>query len=140
MWKLNYTLLNKWVKMIIKGKLKWKINIPKPMDCSKSSSKRKFTVAKAYIKREARSQVNFTFHVNKLIKWGTRINHVQSQQKKVLKNRKKQQCWFWKVNKTDESFSQTNNKRAKTSKIINKNVAITMSATEIKRVIRNYYE
>lgn len=60
MWKLN-TLNNQWIKKS-KGKLentwdkqKWKHNILKLMECSKSSAQGKFIVAKAYSEKETLS-------------------------------------------------------------------------------------
>lgn len=61
MWKLNHTLLNKWVKEKVTREIRKYIEmkIKKNLwDTVKAVFRRKFVAVNAYIKKEKRSQIN----------------------------------------------------------------------------------
>ena len=123
-------------------------------DAEKAAIRRNYIVINAHITKKVRSQINkLTLHLKELEKEQTkpkvskrketikiRVETNETETRKTIEKTNETMSWFFeKINKIDESLA-TLWKRSQINKIRNEKEDITTNTTEIKRIIRDYYE
>ena len=131
----------------------------KPMDTVKAVLRGRFITLQAYLKKQEKSQINdLTLHLNQLEKEVMKNPRV-SRRKEILKIRaeinvketketiakinKAKSCFFEKINKIVKPLARLIKKQREKNqinKVRDENCEITTDNTEIKRIIRDYYQ
>ena len=128
-------------------------------DAAKAILRGKFTAIQSHLKKQEKSQINnLTLHLKQLekeerrkpkvsrrkeiIKIRAEINEIEM--KKTITKINKTKSWFLeKINKIDKPLARMIKKkreRTQINKIRNEKGEITTDATEIQRIIRDYYK
>ena len=142
-----------------RNKWKWKHNNPKPMGFSKSVLRGRLIAIQVYLKKQEKNQINnLTLHVKQLekeemknprVSWKKEIIKIRAEineketKETIAKINKAKNWLFEKINKIDKPLARLIKKKMEKNqinKIKNKNWEITTNKTEIKKIIRNYYE
>ena len=166
--RLNNTLLNNQViteeikeeiKKCLEKKWQRKHNDPKPMECSKSSSKKEVysniilpqetrnisnkqpTLTSKAI-RERRTEKPKVSRTKEIIKIRSEIN--EKEMKETIEKINKSKSWFFeKINKIDKALARLIKKKSEKTqinRIRNEKGEVTTNTAEIQRFMRDYYK
>ena len=128
-------------------------------DSAKAVVRWKFIVIQSYLKKQERHQIDsLTLHLKQLekeeqkppkvsrrqeiIKTRAEIN--EKEMKETITKINKMKSWFFeKINKTDKPLARLIKKKREKNqinKVRNEKGEVTISSTELQRIIREYYE